>query len=272
MRISVSNIAWPATLDREALRTLRVESVNAVEIAPTRVWPDWNGASAQAAARLCEGFGGKGLRISSMQAILFGKPDCLIFGNDSQREQTLEHLQLCADLAAAMGADNVVFGAPKNRDPGAISERDAFHLACELFGLAAGYYHAKDVCLCLEANPIEYGCRFVTNSRQAGELVRAVDSPGFRLHLDTACMYLAHEDAAGAIRDNRDILSHFHVSEPSLGPFRNPVIDHRQIAFSLQQIEYRNWVALEMRATDEALADVSNAIRYVRDTYGEVSL
>ena len=48
----------------------------------------------------------------------------------------------------------------------------------------------------MEANPPEYGADFVTRAAEAIELVKAVNHPGFRLHLDTGCMTLANDPVA----------------------------------------------------------------------------
>jgi sugar phosphate isomerase/epimerase len=268
MKFAVSNIAWASGIEDEAISALRALGVKALELAPTRAWPDWVGATPATAANIREQYQARGLLIPSMQAILFGKPDCKLFGTDAEREALLQHLRLCADLAVALGAQNLVFGAPKNRDLAGLTVEQAFGSARETFAAAAVYYHSKDVCLCLEANPAQYGCTFVTNSEDASRLVRAVKSPGFGLHLDTACMFLAGENIAAAIEASRDILRHFHASEPNLGDFHAPVVDHAAANHALRSIGYSNWVSLEMREAEQPVAALQEAVRLVTGTYG----
>jgi sugar phosphate isomerase/epimerase len=267
VKLAVSNIAWSSTLESDAIHALQSLGVTAVELAPTRPWPDWVGASVENAAILQKDYSARGIAIPSMQAILFGKPNCKLFGTDSERVDLVEHLRFCADLAAALGAHSLVFGAPKNRDLGDLTPDVAFDSARETFAEAAGYYHSNGVCLCLEANPPQYGCTFITNSRDAGRLVRAVDSAGFRLHLDSACMYLAGEDLSTAIEASQDILQHFHASEPNLGTFHAPVVDHASAAHALRSIGYSNWISLEMREAEQPIAALQEAIRLVSATY-----
>src|SRR5207249_4548742 len=135
----------------------------------------------------------------------------------ADREALYRHLCFCADLAAELGAECMVFGAPKNRNRGTLSEDDAFAAAAELFARAGAYCAQRGTCLGFEPNPSQYGCQFAADSVTAARLVRTVGSAGFRLHLDTACLHLAGEDAVAAIGGNADILCHFHVSEPYLG-------------------------------------------------------
>jgi D-psicose/D-tagatose/L-ribulose 3-epimerase len=267
VKLAVSNIAWSSPLETDALAALRALGVGALELAPTRPWPDWSGASVANAALVREKYASAGFGIPSMQAILFGKPQCKLFGTDSERLSLVEHLRLCADLAAALGAQSLVFGAPKNRDLNGLTPSEAFDCARETFVEVAGYYHSHGVCLCLEANPAQYGCTFITNSQDAGRLVRAVDSAGFRLHLDTACLLMAGEDIPAAIEANHDILQHFHASEPNLGAFHSPLANHAAAARALRSVGYSNWVSLEMREAAEPVPALQEAVRFVASAY-----
>ena len=255
MKLAVSNIAWPTELEEDALAVLRAQGIGAVEAAPTRWWPDWKGFSTQDGAAFRERYSTLGFEIPSLQAILFAKPEYKLFGTDVQRQELLEHLRRCADLARGLGARNLVFGAPKNRELNGIPEDTGFAMAREFFAEVAPYYAALGLCLCLEPNPPQYGCQFIINSPEAGRLVRAVDSAGFGLHLDTACMHLAEENLPEAIQRNFDILRHFHVSEPYLGSFEAPVIDHKSTAQILQKLGYPGWVSLEMRETSRPMRE-----------------
>lgn len=260
-----SNIAWPAEADAEAFAVLRANGVASIEVAPSRVWPQWQNLDPRSCRRQ---LADAGFSISSLQAILFQKPDLRLFGTDSDRIELMDHLSMCADLAASLGAKVAVFGAPKNRDRGTVAEEEAFRLATDFFARAGAAYASRGVALGFEANPTNYGCNFTTTARDAARLVRAVGSPGFLLHLDTACMYLAGEDSAELIRENSDILCHFHVSEPHLGAFHAPVAAHKASAEALRQVGYTGSVVLEMRPSDPPLPPLAEAAAFLRETYG----
>lgn len=267
MKLAFSNIAWPAAAEEQILAALQAEGLTGIEVAPTKFWPNWNGASNASAAAYSEILAARGFVIPALQAILFAKPDLRLFGSDSERQQLADHLQMVAGLAVAFGAQSLVFGAPKNRQLGEVSSRHGFEQAREFFRAVARFYEQQGVCLCLEANPAQYACTFVTDSAEAARLVRAVASPGFGLHLDTACMSLAGEDLSVAIRSSADILRHFHVSEPFLESFSSPKIDHAAVAAMLRGAGYRGWISLEMRETDQPLHDVPQAARFLTRTY-----
>lgn len=261
----VSNIAWPAEADSEAFAILRANSVGSIEVAPTRIWPQWQNIDPQSLRRQ---MADAGFAISSLQAMLFQKPELRLFGSDLDRIELLDHLSLCADITASLGAKVAVFGAPKNRDRGALDLDEAFGVATAFFAKAGQHYASRGVMIGFEANPASYGCNFATTAREAARLVRAVASPGFQLHLDTACMYLAGESAAELIRENADIVCHFHASEPNLGTFHAPAANHQAAAQSLREIGYRGTVVLEMRTAEPLLPRLSEAVAFLSEAYG----
>ena len=214
MKISVSNIAWPMELNESAYSQLARLGVAAIEVAPTRVWPAWQGISTIAIRAYWDQVHASGLQISSLQSILFQKPEMQLFSTGLAAEQFAAHLRFCANLAAELGAKAVVFGAPKNRLRGTRPASEAARRAAEVLLPIAEYYALQGTALCFEANPEQYSCDFVTRAADAAALVRNVNSAGLRLHLDTACAELAGEDVAALVHEHADILTHFHASEP----------------------------------------------------------
>lgn len=268
MKLAISNIAWKAQDDGEIYALLREFGVATIEVAPTRIVPDWSEATVEAAQAFKTQIAGQGLSCSSIQSLLFGLPALNLFGDEQVRHDLARQLERVADFGAALGAKNFVFGSPKNRDRGDLSDQEAFAIAADFFGGVGETYAGKGVCLCLEANPSQYGCNFVTDSAAAAALVRAVGSPGFRLHLDAACMHMAGENGARAIQDNADILAHFHISEPFLKDFSKPEVDHRALASALRAIGWDRPIAVEMRATDTPVRTVRDTLSSVIELYG----
>ena len=265
MKIAISNLAWENGLEPEVFAAMKARGISAIEIAPTKIWADWQNINETSINFFRERVAG--FKVVSFQSLLFGRPELSIFGSDEIRQQTLAHLKMVADLAAVIGAGPLVFGSPKNRDPGERPETEAIEEAAEFFRLIGDYCHKIGVTLCLEANPTQYGSRFITNAAQAAMLVRKVGSEGFRLHLDTACMWLAGDDAGAMIRQHRDILTHFHASEPNLGSFAAPESPHAEAALALKEIRYQGHVSIEMLNKQNQLAPITEALDYVSRIY-----
>lgn len=271
MRLAVSDIAWAHAQDPGALDELARLGVDGVEVAPTIVWPGWDGATPAAAARYRREVEARGLTCSSMQAILFGRPDLTLFGDDSVFRNLRAHLAEIAGLAATLGAGAVVFGAPANRARGALDPASAMRLAAERFAAIGDDFAASGVVLCIEPNPPEYGCDFVTTAAEAVELARLADSAGFGVHLDAGALVLSGADVADAIGSSAAALRHFHISQPHLGTFDDPEPAHPAIGEALRSVTYRGWYAIEMRSPGEGLGHLAPAVALARRAYGDPS-
>jgi sugar phosphate isomerase/epimerase len=271
MRLAVSNIAWAAEEQDAVLASLPALGVAGVEIAPTVLWPGWDGATPEAARALRDRLAGQGLAVPALQAILFARPDLLVFGDAASRAGLAAHVARVAVLAGVLGAGVMVFGSPRNRLRGELSPEAAMDEAVPVFRALAAACHAAGTALGIEANPPQYGGDFLLRWTEAAELVARVDHPGVVLHLDTACTALAGDDPVAAAVSCAARIGHFHVSAPNLAPVdATSAIDHPAIAAALRAGGYDGWVSIEMRRTDTPLASVARAIAHVRACYGDL--
>lgn len=266
--LAISNIAWPVELDREVAERMRAHGFTGVEIAPTKYWPDITRVADADLARVRQRWNEQGIEIVAMQALLFGKPELRVFGDEPTRDRLLEHLEACNRIAAALGARVLVFGSPKNRKREGLSDEAALEIASAFFGRAGEAAARHGVCLCIEPNPSAYDCDFVTTMREARELVTRVGHPGFGLHGDLGQLVMTGEPIAAAIGDARGMLRHFHASEPSLAPVASSE-SHVAAAAALRAIEYPNVVSIEMRAAAAGteLATIETALTAVARIY-----
>ena len=267
MKLSVSNIAWDIEEEQEIFELLHANGVSGIEIAPTKIWPAWHGANPENAAQIRNNYAEKSFKIPALQAILFDKPELQIFGSTDSREKLLEHLANVAALSEAFNSHALVFGSPKNRDPGTLSADQAFSQGVEFFQRAAEVCAKHKTQLCLEANPKVYNCRFMTHWHETFEMVKVVSSPGLGIHLDTACISLEGDDVVSAIKQCAGKIAHFHISEPNLSDFSAPKIDHAAIGQALKDINYNGWLSIEMRRSYNPLKSVEEAVQRVSDWY-----
>jgi sugar phosphate isomerase/epimerase len=273
VKIAFSSLAWDPADDEAVARVLREAGVEAVELAPTKLWADLTAVPPSEASAVRSAWEGRGLPVVALQSLLYGRPGLRLFGDSSQRAELGAYLEGVFDLAARLGASALVFGSPKNRQRGRLSAEEATAIAAEFFGTMAQRADARGVALCLEPNPEPYGCDFVTNARAGLELVAAVGHPGFRLHLDAACMTLACDPLGEAIRGAADagFLGHFHASEPDLRPVGGPRSDvnHAACASELRASGYGAFVSVEMRPPDRADAHeaIAAAAAFAVGTY-----
>lgn len=107
----------------------------------------------------------------------------------------------------------------------------------------------QGVTLCIE--PLNrFETDFLNTCDQGLKLVRAVNSPAVKLHLDTFHMNIEEKDQAAAIRKAGPLLGHFHACGSDRG---TPGGDHIQwpaIVAALKEIGYNKDVVIESFTTD----------------------
>ena len=268
MKLAVSNIAWPADQDAAVARLLKSLGVGGIEVAPTKLFPKPLEATPADITAVRHFWELHGIEIVAAQSLLFGRPDLTLFDSEEARRETHAYLAHLIQVCAKLGAQSLVFGSPKNRRLGTTPRDEAFRTAVEFFDDLADIAQAEGTCIVFEANPPQYGADFVTTAGEAIDLVSEVNHPGFRLHLDTACMTLAR-DPLPATFAAFPLLRHFHVSAPNLeAPSRADGVDHAAFAEQLRTCGYEGWVSLEMReATPFALEALADAVRFVKEQY-----
>jgi sugar phosphate isomerase/epimerase len=269
MRLAISNIAWPAGADAEALPLLQEHHVAGVELALTKIWPEPLAATAAHLDAYRTWWESRGNRIVALQALLFGKSDLLLFGSPSSREAMHNYLAGIIACAARLGAGVLVFGSPANRKRGNLDSAAALAIAVSFFRRLGDAAAQHGVALCIEPNPPQYGCDWVTTVREAIELVDAVATPGFGLHLDTAGMHLAG-DGPAAVAAAGPRVRHFHVSAPFLEGVPAGDLPHADYARVLAAQDYSGWVSIEMaepKLRPTWQDGIRTALSCVRHTY-----
>ena len=267
MKLAISNIAWPRGEDEAAAELMRKAGVRGLEIAPTAVWPDPLTALASEVDAVREWWAERGIEVVALQALLFGHPELTVFGDEDVRSRTLDHLEGMMALAARLGARPLVFGSPKNRARGPIPVEEATGIATAFFLEAGKRAAAHGVVLCIEPNPIEYGCDFVNTTAEGIALTNAVAHPGFGLHLDAGALTLNQEPVAAAIVAAMPVLRHFHASEPGLTPVGSGSSDHASCAAALHAGGYDGWVSVEMRTAPEGVSGLGTVLPLMVERY-----
>lgn len=270
MKLAISNIAWAAEDDAVAADLMTAHGLRGVEIAPSRVWPAPTEASAQDIAEHRRFWESRDLQIVAMQALLYGRPDLTIFHDASVRSETGQYLRTMMRVAQGLGARVLVFGSPRNRHVGDLPAARTEKIAVDFFHEMGSAATDHDVILCIEANPTQYDCDFITTTQEALALVQLVGSPGFGLHLDTGGMTLSNEPMARTLQSCAGSICHFHVSEPYLASVGQGPTDHSTVAASLREIAYDRWVSVEMRRdpAQPIQATLSTTLQSLRETYG----
>lgn len=236
-----------------------------VELAPSKVWADPALVPIELVHSYRAFWSKRGLSVIALQALLFNRPELKVFGDDGTTAATKAYLKRIIRLAAELGAKVLVFGSPRQRTIGGLDRAAARRLAVEFFFEVGESAREHGVQFCIEPNPPEYGCDFVTGALEGLELVKEVNNPGFRLHLDAGAMTINGEDYERVLPLCMPYLAHFHVSEPHLEPVGSRLVDHQRVAAALRASGYKHWVSIEMR--EKPLDAVRRALELVREVY-----
>ena len=269
MKLAISNIAWLKEEEPAVAKVLKDLGVKYIEIAPTKQWQDPTKAPDAEVEEYKKWWAGYGIEVVAFQSMLFNRPDLKLFESRENRMECLHYLQDFIALAGKMGAKSMVFGSPRNRQKGEVSEADAYAVASDFFSEVGRTADEHGVSFCIEPNATQYACDFITNAKEGIDFVNRVNAKGFGLHLDIACMTLAKDNIERSITEAAPILEHFHISSPMLETVEDrPDVHHREAADALRRIGYDKFVSIEMRPLEgHGVERVKNAVRFAQKVY-----
>ncbi len=271
MRLAVSNIAWDPFEDDMVATLLQRLDINAIDIAPGKYFPEPTKASEQEIAQLRKKWGD--IEITGMQSLLFGTKGLNIFGSPSVQEAMLDHLAAVCRIGAALGAKQLVFGSPRNRDRTGLSDSEANKIAIAFFHRLGEIAATFGVNICLEPNPSCYGGNFLTTSIEVAEIATQISHPAIKMQLDTGALTINHEKPVEVIRVCAPLIGHVHASMPNLLPLGDEEINHKEIASALREYLPDVVVCIEMLATQSEphLASLERALNTAIKNYSEIT-
>jgi D-psicose/D-tagatose/L-ribulose 3-epimerase len=270
LRIAASNIAWDPEEDSAIAALLTKYSIDAVDVAPAKYFPDPGRATASEIAAVRTHWADRGIAITGMQALLFGSSGLNVFGNQETRRALLERLNAVCRIGEGLHAPRLVFGSPKNRDRSHCDDATTHAIAVDFFGELGAIAEKHGVWICLEPNPARYGANFMINSAQTADIVAAVAHPAIKMQLDTGAVTINQEDVRQVIDQFGARIGHVHASEPDLVPLGDGDTDHALIGNLLRRDLPEQVVTIEMVATknEPHLTSVERAVRVATRHYG----
>lgn len=258
IKLSVSNIAWDKSQDREMYGFLRDEGIEGLEIAPTRIFPEDPYAKLKEARQFRSMlFEEYHLQIPSMQSIWYGRNE-RIFGSEQEREALIEYSKRAFEFAQALGCGNLVFGCPKNRNVGPGESTEA---ALDFFGRLGQLACSCGTVLAIEANPVTYGTNYLNTTRGAYALAAELDSDGVKVNYDFGTV-LYNNEPVPEIVQMAGLVHHVHISAPGLAEV---TFDkrHRELISELEEAGYGGYVSLEMKSPGNT-ARIQQVIRKLK--------
>jgi D-psicose/D-tagatose/L-ribulose 3-epimerase len=267
MNIAISNIAWDYKEDDDISVILQKYTIKGIEIAPTKIWSDPVSIEKDDIISYKSYWEKKGIEIIAMQSLLFGHPELTIFEDSKKRKETISYLKKIIQLAAFLGVKAMVFGSPKNRIAGDKDQKEINEIASDFFSQIGDNAKEYDIHFCIEANPKVYGTDFLTTTDDLLTFVRKLHHSHINIHIDTGAMKLNNENPYQTIERAKPFY-HFHISEPNLLPVPYEV-EHHKIAKILKEINYKQWVSVEMRSQQDGsnVKQVEKTLEFVTNIY-----
>ncbi|TAM60807.1 sugar phosphate isomerase/epimerase family protein [Rhodanobacter denitrificans] len=271
MRIGVSNIAWDPQEDEAVAALLNEHGVDAIDVAPGKYFPDPLQTSDWKIRQVSDYWKQRGIEITGMQALLFGTSGLNLFASDSAQQAMLDHLAAVCRIGACLGGSRLVFGSPRNRDRGSISDEASQEIAVDFFRRLGAIAASNGVFVCLEPNPPCYGANFMTTSDETARIVALTDHPAIKMQLDTGAMKINGEDVAQVIHRYAHLIGHVHASEPGLLPLGDGGVDHVIVHEALSKKLPDHLVTIEMLATknEPHVQSVDRALTIAGKSYGQ---
>ncbi len=174
-------------------------------------------------------------------------------GSAADQRNAQKYLTALVDQAAAMGCPRII--GPLYSVVGLIGSHDDktkaahFKLVVKNLKQLAKHAEKKGVLLCVE--PLNrFETDFLNTCDQGLRLVKAVNSPAVKLHLDTFHMNIEEKNQAAAILKAGKHLGHFHACGTDRGVPGGDSLDWKPIVAALKKIGYKQDVVIESFTTD----------------------
>ncbi len=162
------------------------------------------------------------------------------------RSRTTDYLCQLAQLCHDLGGDVMVLGSPQQRNyPDTQTAEQAMAAAAECLRGVVETLERLQIKIALEPLGRTEG-NFLNTAAEARDLKARIGSDQIGLHLDVKAMSDEPTPIPEIIRNNADVLLHFHANDPNLlGPGMGE-IEFRPIFEVLSEIGYDGWVSVEV--------------------------
>ena len=162
------------------------------------------------------------------------------------RTKTARYLAELARLCRDLGGDILVLGSPVQRNLlEGVSHERAMEYAADVLRQATPAFDDHGVTLAVEPLGPQEG-DFLLTAASGIELVKMVDSPRVRLHLDVKAMSSESTPIDEIIRRSAEYVVHFHANDANKrGPGMGE-IDFIPILQALRDVDYQGWVSVEV--------------------------
>jgi D-psicose/D-tagatose/L-ribulose 3-epimerase len=197
-------------------------------------------------------------------------------GSAKDQREAMKYCKALIDHMVNLGCPSLigpvysVVGKADAVDPK--EQKREFALVVKNLKMLCAYAEKKGVQICVE--PLNrFETDFLNTCEKGLRLIKAVNSPVLKLHLDTFHMNIEEKNQAAAIRKAGKLLGHFHACGSDRGTPGNDHIDWTPIVKALKGIRYKGDVVIESFTTDvKVIARAAAIWRRMEPTREEIAV
>ena len=197
-------------------------------------------------------------------------------GSAKDQREAMKYCKALIDHMVNLGCPSLigpvysVVGKADAVDPK--EQKREFALVVKNLKVLCAYAEKKGVQICVE--PLNrFETDFLNTCDKGLRLIKAVNSPVLKLHLDTFHMNIEEKNQAAAIRKAGKLLGHFHACGSDRGTPGNDHIDWTPIVKALKGIRYKGDVVIESFTTDvKVIARAAAIWRRMEPTREEIAV
>lgn len=273
MKFSICNETWqgPEWTYDLVCEHIAAHGYDGVEIAPFTLNPNPAEITEAEAVEIGNITRRHGIEVVGLHWLLVQPPGMHLTTADKfVRDRTAEFGCHLARICAAMGGSIMVWGSPKQRhleenaswDETAARAAEVLRKISETAG-PLGVTLAMEPLARKETN-------FLTTAEETVRLLRLVDHPACKLHLDVKAMSDESTPIPDIIRAYAADTVHFHANDPNLRGPGQGLVTYEPIVEALRETNYDRWVSVEVfDYTPDADSIAHESITYLWEKFGE---
>lgn len=271
MKIGISNIAWKKEYDLSVYQILFDYGITNIEIAPSRMNPDFNFYHPYSYQSEILNLNNFKLQSKSSQSILYGKDELSIFNQDSW-DDFFTHLNHVFDFAIKFDINKIVFGSPKSRVFNCkFSFQENLNIAQLFFGKLSKLAKKYKIDIYLEPNPKIYNCDFLNTHEEVTNFINLINLSNIKLHIDTGAALIEGKSGEQFLLNHNFLESHVHLSCPFLNHnfecYNSFFIDFLN---KIKNEKYDGICIIEIITKDNTLEIIKNTIKYFQQIINKI--